>query len=59
MAKAYGALAMESRVSEALGLGLRANGYATWAPLVLAMAKMERLVFLRVSGVVLLQTHDL
>ena len=59
MSEACGASAMESRVGEALGLGLRANGYAAWAPLVLAMAKMERLVYLRVRGVVLLQTHDL
>ena len=31
----------------------------TWAPLVLSMAEMERLVFYRVRRVVLLQTHDL
>ena len=50
---------MESHAGEALGLVLQADGDATSVPLVLAMAKMERLVFLRVSGVVLLQTHDL
>ena len=59
MAEAYGASTIKSGAGEALGLGLRADGDAVWAPLVLAMAKMERLVFLRVRGVVLLETHDL
>ena len=53
---------MESNAGEALGLVLRADGDAASVPIVLAMAKMERLVFHRVckgarSG--LLQTHDL
>ena len=39
---------MESCTGKALGLGFRADGDATWAPLVLAMAKIERLVFHRV-----------
>ena len=59
MARACGASDVESRAGEALGLGLRVDGDAAWAPLVLAMAKMERLVFLRVRGVVLLEMHDL
>ena len=42
MAGACGAIDMESRVGEALGLGLRVDGDAAWAPLVLAMAEMER-----------------
>ena len=33
---------VESRVGEALSLGLRVDGDAAWAPLVLAMAEMER-----------------
>ena len=35
MAGAYGALDVESRASEALGLGSRVDGDTTWAPLVL------------------------
>ena len=57
---------MESRTGEALGFGLRVNGDAAWAPLVLAMAEMESvawLVFHRVrvgcAEVLLLHTHDL
>ena len=42
MAGACGALDVESRANEALGLGLLANGDAAWALLVLAMAEMER-----------------
>ena len=62
MVEACGASDVESCVGEALGLGLRADGDAAWAPLVLAMAKIERLVFHRVrkgaqSG--FLQMHDL
>ena len=41
MAWAYGALDVESHTGEALGLGLRVDGDATWAPLVLAIAEME------------------
>ena len=61
MEEAYGASHMESRTSEALGLVLRADGDATWVPLILSMAEMERLVFHRVRGGVRsgpLQTHD-
>ena len=61
MEEAYGASHMESRTSEALGLVLRANGDAAWAPLILAMDEMERLVFHRVCRDVRsgpLQTHD-
>ena len=43
MAKACGASDVESRIGEALGLGLRADGDAAWAPLVLAMDEIERL----------------
>ena len=50
MVEAYGASDVESRVGEALGIGLRVDGDAMWALLVLAMAEMERLVFHRVSG---------
>ena len=50
MVEAYGASDVESRAGEALGIGLRVDGYAMWAFLVLAMAEMERLVFHRVSG---------
>ena len=39
---------MDSRAGEALGLVFRANGDEVWAPLVLAMAEMERLMFQRV-----------
>ena len=52
---------MESHAGEALGLVLRADGDAASVPLILAMAKMERLVFHRVRGGAwngLLQTHD-
>ena len=52
---------MESRTGEALGLVLRADGDGVWAPLILAMAEMERLLFQRVRGGVRngpLQTHD-
>ena len=59
MTEACGASDVESRVGEALGLGLRVAGDVAWAPPVLAMVEMERLVFYRVRGVVLLQTHDL
>ena len=62
MAEACGASDMESRAGEALGLVLRADGDGVWAPLILAMAEMERLVFQRVRGGVRngpLQTHDL
>ena len=45
MAGACGASDMESRASEGLGLMLRADEDRVWAPLVLAMAEMERLVF--------------
>ena len=45
MVEACGASDMESRAGEALGLVLRADGDGVWAPLVLAMAEMERLVF--------------
>ena len=45
MAEACGASDMESRIVEVLGLVLRADGDGVWAPLVLAMAEMERLVF--------------
>ena len=53
MAEAYGASDMESNTGEALDLVLRADGDTTWDPLVLAMAKMEKLVFHRVRGVLL------
>ena len=61
MAKAYGASDMESRVGEALGPVLQADGDGVWAPLILAMAEVERLVFHTVrrgarSGH--LQTHN-
>ena len=59
MTEACGASDVESHAGEALGIGLRVDGDAMWALLVLAMAEMERLVFYRVRGVVLLQTHDL
>ena len=42
MARACGASDVESRIGEAFGLGLRVDGDATWAPLILAMAEMER-----------------
>ena len=42
MTGAYGASDVESRTGEALGLGLQVDGDAAWAPLVLAMAEMER-----------------
>ena len=42
MVGAYGASDVESRTGEALGLGLQVDGDAAWAPLVLAMAEMER-----------------
>ena len=61
MAKAYGASDMESRVGEALGPVLQADGDGVWAPLVLAMAEIERLVFHKVRGGVQngpIQTHD-
>ena len=45
MARACGASYMESRASEALGLMLRVDGDGVWAPLVLAMAEVERFVF--------------
>ena len=51
---------MESRAGEALGLVFRADGDEVWAPLILAMAEMERFVFQRVRGGTrggLLQTH--
>ena len=48
MAKACGASDVESRIGEALGLGLRADGDAAWAPLILSMVEMERLMFHRV-----------
>ena len=50
MVEAYGASDMESRAGEALGLVLRADGDAAWAPPVLAMAEMERLVFHSLHG---------
>ena len=61
MAEAYGASDMDSRTGEALGLVFQADREGVWASLVLAMAKMERLVFQRVrrgarNGP--LQTHD-
>ena len=43
MVEACGDSDVESCVGEALGLGLRADGDAAWAPLVLAMAEIERL----------------
>ena len=49
MGEAYGALDVEFRVGEALGLGLQVDGDTAWAPLVLAMAEMERLMFHRVG----------
>ena len=42
MVEACGASDVESRAGEALGLGLQVDGDATQAPLVLAMAEMER-----------------
>ena len=42
MVGACGASDVESRAGEALGLGLRVDGDAAWAPLVLAMAEIER-----------------
>ena len=42
MEGACGASDVESCAGEALGLGLRVDGDATWAPLVLAMVEMER-----------------
>ena len=56
----YGASVMESRTGEALGLMLRADGDGVLAPLVLAMAEVERFQRVRrdVRGV-LLQTHVL
>ena len=48
MARACGATDVKSRISEALGLGLRVDGDAVWAPFVLAMVEMERFVFHRV-----------
>ena len=62
MTEACEASDMESRTSEALRLGLWADGDAVWAPLVLAMAEMERLVFHKVRGGArsgILQTHNL
>ena len=66
MVKACGASDVESRAGEALGLGLRVDRDATWAPLVLAMAEMERnclacvpLGACWVRGVLHLQTQDL
>ena len=41
MVGAYGASYVESCAGEALVLGLRVDGDAAWAPLVLAMAEME------------------
>ena len=49
MGETYGASDVEYCAGEALGLGLRADRDAAWAPLVLAMAEMERLVFHRVG----------
>ena len=43
MVGACGASDVESRTGEALGLGLRVDGDAAWAPLVLAMAEIERI----------------
>ena len=60
MAEACGASDMESHAGEALDLVLRADGDGVWAPLILAMAEMERFVFQRVRGDArggLLQTH--
>ena len=48
MAETCGASDMESRAGEALGLVLRADGDAAWAPLILSMVEMERLMFHRV-----------
>ena len=42
MAEACGASYVEFRAGEALGLGFQVDGDATWAPLVLAMAEMEK-----------------
>ena len=42
MVGAYGASDVESHLGEALGLGLRVDGDATWTLIVLAMAEMER-----------------
>ena len=49
MTEACGGADVESHIGEALGLGLRADGDAAWAPLVLAMDEMESLVFHRVG----------
>ena len=61
MEEACGASDMESRAGEALGLVLRADGDRVWAPLVLAMVEIERLVFHKVRGGVTngpIQTND-
>ena len=61
MVEASGASNMESRAGEALGLVLRDDGDGVWAPLILAMVEMKRLVFQRVRGGAQngpLQTHD-
>ena len=42
MAGACGASDVESRAGEALSLGLRVDGDTAWAPLVLAIAEMEK-----------------
>ena len=42
MAGACGASDVESRIGEALGLGLRVDEDVAWAHLVLSVAKMER-----------------
>ena len=42
MAEAYGASHVKFRASEALSQGLRAEGDAAWASLILVMAEMER-----------------
>ena len=42
MIRACGALDVESRACEALGLRLRVDGDTAWAPFVFAMAVMER-----------------
>ena len=52
---------MESHTGEALSLVLQADGDEVWAPLVLAMTEMEKLVFHRVRGGARSdppQTHD-
>ena len=61
MEEACGASDMESRAGEALGLVLRDDGDMAWAPLILAMGEMEKLVFHRVRGGARsgpLQMHD-